>query len=96
MPKMEKVLEDSSVQPLAHLASSTVRTLELVYGGGTTQVLLSAGTVDDMNSYTSVLSLVYGGLKLEKEDPVPSLLQQLPVILGLSTPGGHSDSQTNS
>jgi hypothetical protein len=83
VPKMEKVLEDSSVQPLAHLASSTVRTFELVYEGGKTEVLLSAETVEDMKKYASLLSLVYGRLKLEQADLASRFLQQLPVIVGL-------------
>jgi hypothetical protein len=81
VPKMEKVLDDSSVQPLAHLAASTVRTFELVYSSGKTEVLLSAETVDDMKKYASLLSQVYGGLKLEQADPAPRFLQQLPVII---------------
>jgi hypothetical protein len=84
VPKMEKALEDSAVQPLAHLASSTVRTFELVYTGGKTEVLLSSETVEDMKKYASLLSLVYGGLKLEQDDPAPRFLQQLPMIVGLS------------
>jgi len=88
VPKMEKVLEDGSVQPLAHLASSTVRTFELVYSGGKTDLLLSAETVDDMKKYASLLTLVYGGLNLEQDDPAPRFLQQLPVIVGLSRSDG--------
>ena len=78
VPKMEKVLDDSSVQPLAHLAASTVRTFELVYSSGKTEVLLSAETVDDMKKYASLLSLVYGGLQLEQTDPAPHFLPRFP------------------
>jgi hypothetical protein len=81
VPKMEKVLEDSSVQPLAHLASSTVRTFELVYEGGMTEVLLSAVTVDDMMEYAGLLSLVYGGLKLEKAEVRPAVLRELGAVV---------------
>jgi hypothetical protein len=92
VPKMEKALEDGSVQPLAHLASSTVRTFELVYEGRRTEMLLSAETVEDMKKYAGLLSLVYGGLKLEQDDPAPRFLQQLPVIVGLSRPDTISSS----
>jgi hypothetical protein len=88
VPKMEKVLEDTSVQPLAHLASSAVRTFELVYSDEKTQVLLSAETVENMKKYASLLSLVYGGLKLEQDDPAPRFLERLPVVVGLSRPDG--------
>jgi hypothetical protein len=82
VPKMEKVLEDSSVQPLAHLASATVRTFELVYEGGKTEVLLSAETVDDMREYSALLSLVYGGMQFEDVGPSPAFLSELPAIVG--------------
>ena len=42
LPKTEKALEDDSIQPLAHLAEPTVRTFELVYSDGATELLLSA------------------------------------------------------
>jgi hypothetical protein len=81
VPKMEKALEDVSVQPLAHLASSTVRTFELVYSGGKTEVLLSAETVGDMREYAGLLSLVYGGMKLGRAEPRPDFLRGLPGML---------------
>ncbi len=83
VPKMEKALEDISVQPLAHLASSTVRTFELVYSGGKTDILLSAETVEDMRKYTGLLGLVYGGLKFERAEPLPAFMRELPVVMGL-------------
>jgi len=83
VPKMEKALEDCAVQPLAHLASSTVRTFEIVYGGGRTELLLSAETVDDMKNYTSLLSLVYGGLKLSNAEARPAFLLELPRSVAL-------------
>jgi hypothetical protein len=84
VPKNEKTLEDASVQPLAHLAAPTVRTFELVYSGGKTEVLLSAETVEDMRNYANLLGLVYGGMKLEKTDATPAFLGGLPSIVGLS------------
>ncbi len=83
VPKNEKILEDSSVQPLSHLAASTVRTFELVYSGGKTDILLSAETVEDMRKYTGLLSLVYGGLKFEMAEPQPAFMMELPVVTGL-------------
>ena len=71
VPKNEKTLEDTSVQPLAHLAAPTVRTFELVYSGGKTEVLLSAETEEDMRKYAGLLGLVYGSMKFEKTDPLP-------------------------
>jgi hypothetical protein len=61
-----------------------VRTLELVYSGGKTEVLLSAETMEEMKTYAGLLALVYGGMKLEKTDPSPAFLGDLPSIVGLS------------
>src|SRR5208282_6791478 len=80
VPTTEEALEDSAIQPLSHLAAPTVRTLELVYSGGKTEVLLSAETVDDMRKYADLLNLVYGGLKLEKTAATPAFLGGLPSI----------------
>jgi len=71
---MERALEDSSVRPLAHLASSTVRTFELVYSGRKTEVLLSAGMVEDMREYASLLNLAHGSLMLERAELRPAFL----------------------
>jgi len=84
VPQTEKALEDESIQPLAHLAVSTVRTFELVYSDGKTAVLLSAETVEDMRKYASLLGLVYGGMKFENAEPHPDFLRELPSIVGLT------------
>jgi hypothetical protein len=82
-PKIEKILEDSSVQPLDHLSSATVRTFELVYASGVTELLLSAGTVEDLRKYARLLDSVYGGLNLEETEQLPAFLRQLPLAIGL-------------
>jgi hypothetical protein len=83
VPKMEEVREESSVQPLAHLASATVRTFELVYSAGKIEVLLSAKNLDDIREYSELLSLVYGGMKFEDVGPSPAFLRELPAIVSL-------------
>jgi hypothetical protein len=83
VPRMEKALEDVSVQPLAHLAVSTVRTFELVYRDGKTNVLLSAETIEEMRRYAGLLSTVYGGLKFQTCEPCPAYLHRLPKMVGL-------------
>jgi len=81
VPKYEVALEDVSVQPLAHLAAPTVRTFELVYSGGNTELLFSAETVDGMREYAGLLSLVYGGMKFESAEAQPNFLGELPRII---------------
>jgi hypothetical protein len=81
VPTTDEILEDSAIQPLSHLAASTVRTLELVYSGKKTEVLLSAETVEDMRKFAGLLSVVYGGMKLEGAEPQPKFLRELPRML---------------
>jgi hypothetical protein len=77
-----------------HLAGQTVRTFELVYEGGKTEVLLSAETLEDMRKYAGLLSLVYGGMKLHNADRSPRFLGQLSSLVGLSKPDAQKDSRT--
>jgi hypothetical protein len=84
VPKFVKTLEDGVTQPLDHLASTTVRTFELVYSQGSTEILLSAKTLDDMGRYADLFNQVYGELELQKADKLPALLARLPVIVGLT------------
>jgi hypothetical protein len=77
IPKMEKILEDDSIQPLGHLSSTTVRTFELIYSARRTELVLSAETVDDMRKYAHLLDSVYGDLDLETAEKVPAFLRLL-------------------
>jgi len=81
VPAMETKLEEESVQPLDHLASERVRTLELVYRLGQTEILLSSETPDDMSRYATLLASVYGDLKLEAAERHPAFLRNLPEIV---------------
>jgi hypothetical protein len=58
-----------------------VRTFELVYSKGTTEILLSAKTLDDMGRYAGLLSQVYGELDLMTADLTPAFLHELPGIV---------------
>ena len=83
VPKFKDVLEDTAMQPFDHLASGTVRSFELVYSRGSTEILLSARTLDDMGRYADLFSQVYGEMALQKADRRPALLAGLPAIVGL-------------
>jgi hypothetical protein len=86
VPKIEKVLIESEIQPLAHLASNTVRTFELIYSSEKTEILLAARTEDDMTKYLDLFDGVYGQLTYEKiDDAIPGFLKQLPHVVGLDT-----------
>jgi hypothetical protein len=85
VPRNEEALEETAIQPLAHLADSTVRTFELVYTGGETEVVLSAESVEDMRKYARLLTLVYGGMKFEAAASSPAFLRWLPAIVGFTS-----------
>jgi hypothetical protein len=86
VPKIEKVLAESEIEPLAHLASDTVRTFEIVYSSGKTEILLTARTEDGMRRYLDLFDNVYGQLTYENiEDAMPGFLEQLPYMMGLDT-----------
>ncbi|MGD0638746.1 MAG: hypothetical protein ABSA72_11985 [Nitrososphaerales archaeon] len=84
VPRYEEALEDTAVQPLTHLAAPTVRTFELVYSGGKTEVLLSAETVEDMKNFAGSLDLVYGAMTFQAVEPYPSFLRELPALVGVT------------
>jgi hypothetical protein len=83
VPKIEKALDDGDTGPLAHLASTTPRSFELVYSERKTDLLLTAGTVEDLRTYVDILDSVYGQLKCERIGALPSFLGQLPAVVGL-------------
>ncbi len=73
VPKSEKALEEESLQPLAHLAATSVRTLELVYSRGATEVLLSAESVEDLREYAAVLRLGLRFHGVSERWPLPGI-----------------------
>ena len=81
VPRTKEILDDSDMVPFNHLASPTVRTFEIVYSSGKTEIMLSAKTLDDMGRYADLFIEVYGELELEKDDPNPAFLQELQRIV---------------
>jgi hypothetical protein len=86
VPEMEKILDDSSIQPLDHLASTAVRTFELLYRNRHTEFVFSSETVEDMRKYAQLLDSVYGELSFEATEKIPSFLRELPSALDLGGP----------
>jgi len=83
VPKIEKALDDRDIEALSRLASTTPRSLELVYCEKKTNLLLGACSVDDLRAFVGILDSVYGELKCERLNPLPPFLVQLPAIVGL-------------
>jgi hypothetical protein len=86
VPRTKEILDESEMLPFIHLASPTVRTFEIIYSSGKTDILLSAKTLSDMGRYADLFYQVYGELELVKADPHPDFLGQLASILGLNYP----------
>ncbi|MGH9920728.1 MAG: hypothetical protein ACRD6W_17890, partial [Nitrososphaerales archaeon] len=86
VPRTKDVPNDVAVLPFNHLASQTVRTFEIVYCPGRTDLLLSARTLDDMGSYADLFYQVYGELVLEKAVPRPEFLKQLASLIVMNQP----------
>ena len=81
VPRSGDILDDSEALPFSQLASPTVRTFEIVYSNGKSEVLLSAKTLNDMGRYADLFNQVYGELELVKADPIPAFLRELPGIV---------------
>jgi hypothetical protein len=77
IPRTKEAPDDGAMLPFSHLASQTVRTFEIIYSKGKTDLLLSARTLGDAGSYADLFTQVYGDLELEKASPHPAFLQQL-------------------
>ena len=69
--------DDQKAAMLKQLASVTRRTLELVYDGGKTQVVLGAETAKDLGEYVGLLRSVYGGLDVANVEAVPPYIGRL-------------------
>jgi hypothetical protein len=82
-PRTKDAPDDRALLPFNHLASQSVRTFEIVYCGGKTELLLSAKTLDDMGTYADLLYQVYGELELAKANAAPDFLHQLTGIVGV-------------
>ena len=82
-PRTKEAPDDGVLLPFSHLASQTVRTFEIVYCGGKTELLVSAKTLDDMGTYADLLYQVYGELELAKANVAPDFLHQLTGIVSV-------------
>jgi len=58
-----------------------VRSFEIVYCRGKTDLLLGAKTLDDMGSYADLFTQVYGELEFEKAGQQPPYLEELQEIV---------------
>ncbi|MDG7009137.1 MAG: hypothetical protein JRN06_13085 [Nitrososphaerota archaeon] len=85
VPDITEPLKDASAERLALLASPNTRGLELVFGDGHTDLLLSSRSEQDAQEYLSTLESVYGVLNVVRAPAKPDFLTQIPNLAGLVT-----------
>ncbi|MDV3277098.1 MAG: hypothetical protein LYZ69_01355 [Nitrososphaerales archaeon] len=83
VPLIKEPLKEKDAERLSLLASPAVRSLEVVFTSGKTDVLISSGSVPGLNEYLAVLKSVYGELGAQSIEPNPAFLTELPGIVGL-------------
>jgi hypothetical protein len=83
LPKLEEPLPKEVVPRLKHLYSSVQRTFEILYMDGSTKIIITSKTVEDMKQYKAHLESVYGPIELRAAGKIPEIVFQLPVIKGI-------------
>ena len=84
VPKIVEPLKDEKLERLALLPSTTVRGFEVVFTGGSTEIILSSKTERDLKEYLGVMESVYGTLSVVEATDTPAYLNEIPGIVGLS------------
>ena len=84
VPKIVEPLKDEKLERLALLPSTTVRGFEVVFTGGSTEIILSSKTERDLKEYLGVMESVYGTLSVAEATDTPAYLKEIPGIVGLS------------
>lgn len=82
-PKLEEPLAEEVAARLKHLYSSTQRTFEILYVNGSTKLIITSKTVEDMMQYKGHLESVYGPIEFRAADKLPDVVWHLPVIKGV-------------
>ena len=86
VPLIKEPLKDKDIERLSLLPSPTVRSLEVAFAAGRSDILISSHSMPDLNRYLAVLKSVYGELSTVGEQSKPAFLADLPRIVGLKAP----------
>jgi len=81
LPKRKEALDDAAKARLAHLASATERSFEIIYKSRRFSVLLHSKTRSDLLQYRAAFEAIYGALEFEEEELKPSFLNELPMMV---------------
>jgi len=81
LPKRKEALDDAAKARLAHLASATERSFEIIYKSRRFSVLLHSKTRSDLLQYRAAFEAIYGTLDFEEEELKPLFLNELPMMV---------------
>ncbi len=84
LPWISEPLKEKEIERFHLLPSTTVRGFELLFEKGSTEVLLSSRSPEDLRDYVGILDSVYGELDFTGAPVVPDFLKQVPTIVGLA------------
>jgi hypothetical protein len=83
VPWIGEPLKEKDTERLSLLPSMTVRSFEMLFTGGRTQIVLSSKSERDVREYVGVLESVYGELDTARVPAVPDFLKEIPMIVGI-------------
>ena len=84
VPWIGEPLKEAEIERLSLVPSSEIRSLELVFDGFRTDIVLSSESGRDMGEYIRNLESVYGELEVFPAPPKPDFLSQLPAVTGVA------------
>ncbi len=82
VPLISEPLKEKEVERLSLLPSPTVRSFEIAFAGGRTEIIFSSRTERDTREYVGVLESVYGELDVAESSPRPEFLREIPRLVG--------------
>jgi hypothetical protein len=83
VPWIDEPLKEKDTERLSLLPSTTVRSFELLFTSGRTEIVLSSRSERDVREYVGVLESVYGELDIVGAPAAPDFLREVPRIVGL-------------
>ena len=87
IPLIKEPLEKEETERLSLLPSPTVRSLEVTFTAGRTDLLISSHSASDLKEYVAILKSVYGEVGVVGVSPKPAFLEELPRFIGLGASG---------
>ncbi|QQG48721.1 MAG: hypothetical protein HY247_08310 [archaeon] len=83
VPWISEPLKEKEGERLSLLPSPTVRSFEITFASGRTEIILSSRTERDTGEYVGVLESVYGELDVVEGSPRPDFLREIPRLVGI-------------